>query len=299
MGHTTASSTVRVPVSVHYICSKCGAEVTFEHVVRGEGKASENVLFIKETTQRDLENEALQTAKAATGKKLRQICQEMDKGRYDAAEFCCECSRCGHQEPWAKLRFSKGDSAIRNLFWAALLLSAVSIWFGAAYASLVAVWLLYKVGHRRNMYQQIQKLPIPSHPQYRVPAGNDLAPTQEDVHRIRESYPAFRAAFRGWYCRWAEGKPGQVSTKEEAVDDFIDLLETCVDEKNVTCLYLCQSLFLKGYTFYHCFADTLMEQLYVLKSFPTEENRKKIVTNLKWMTLSVDFVEETGSYQHY
>lgn len=298
MGHTTASSTVRIPVCMHYICSKCGEEVIFNHVVEAKKEASESVLFVKETTQKDLENEALQSAKAAAGKKLGQICLEIENGRYDSAEFHCSCPHCSHQEPWSKLRFSRVESILRNLFWIILLLSLVSLWFAAIYAGLLAVWFLYKAIHRRRIYQQIDILPAVSRPKYYAPAGADQIPSPDDKHRVRENYPFFRAAFRSWYSRWAESKLGQISTEEEAVEDFIKLLETCATENGTSCLYLCQDLFFKDYTFCNCFADMLMEQLYALKLFPTEENQKKIITTFHWLAYAYQFSEGTVSYHH-
>lgn len=159
MGHTTAKTTVSIPLYIHYKCSKCGEINNSVHIVNETRESSQMGVAVFNSTREELLNRSSEYTTAAMGRRLTKIFAERENGKFEAAEFNCECKKCGHKEPWSKMRYTLIDCIMGTLLPFSLLLSLFSIYIGIWYVVALIAWFLYKRLHTNRMNSLIQQLP--------------------------------------------------------------------------------------------------------------------------------------------
>lgn len=159
MGHTTANTTVSIPLYVHYKCSKCGEINNTVHTVVETRSSTQKGVVLSNSTRKGLLEQSSERATAAMGRKLTKIFTEKESGKYEAAEFDCKCKRCGHREPWSRMRYTLIDSIMGVLLPFSILFSLASIYVGIWYAVVLASWFLFKRLHTNRMNILIRQLP--------------------------------------------------------------------------------------------------------------------------------------------
>lgn len=108
-------------------------------------------------------------ADQALEERVKRILNEEKSGKYRSAQFYCPCKKCGHLEPWSKLRYNRILQAITNFF-----LIIAGIYFialccvgeiGGAFLGLFLLstpaisWYTFKYTHRYIMEKRIELLP--------------------------------------------------------------------------------------------------------------------------------------------
>lgn len=170
-----------------YRCSKCAKRNVFQHKVCVIGCAETNDPYVSAGTRLHLENLAEIQAKYRLQARVEAILQEQKNGVYRTAEYNYKCSRCGHKEPWSRLRFTtwKIIAPIVGLFGFIGVLFALSvgpILALAALAALAAVIGVPFIVHRILVHFRERKIA-------------ELPQDARPVLTLDPNEPTFRALF--------------------------------------------------------------------------------------------------------
>ena len=180
MGRTTAKTSVSIPLYVHYKCSKCGEINNCVHTVVETRSSTQKGVVLSNSTRKGLLEQSSERATAAMGRKLTKIFTEKESGKYEAAEFDCKCKRCGHKEPWSRMRYTLIDSIMGVLLPFSLLFSLASIYVGIWYAVVLTSWFLFKRLHTNRMNTLIQQLPKSALPIFSLTQGEVFSNENDD-----------------------------------------------------------------------------------------------------------------------
>lgn len=182
--------TVGVHLYVTYVCSKCGCQVLTEHIVRATDGASGGAW-----NRKSINEGADYNAAGRMTSKLLDILEERRDGQYRTAKFNCKCSKCGHKEPWSKLRYG-------FLTFLTVLMSIVGVFaiIGAAMIEdhilllisvcaivcLLVCYFSYRVAHTGKMEKLTAALPeksLPAFSQELEEVLNEAVRNSENEHR--------------------------------------------------------------------------------------------------------------------
>ena len=168
---------IKVTLELHleYCCSKCKARNIHVEKVTGLALKADGSAAQKEENAR-----ACKSAKYISGK-LGNLLMKDPADRYVRAGFSCRCEKCGHQEPWARMRYGVlwiigmvGTLAFVCATAAEMILPAGNFRFLQVLGLMVlAASLVAKPLHLKQMRKQIAELPKESLPLiYQTHQGN-------------------------------------------------------------------------------------------------------------------------------
>jgi len=187
---TNLCVTYGIHLYVTYVCSKCGCQVLTEHIVRATDSARDNAW-----NRNSINEKADYNAAGRMTSKLLDILEERKYGQYRTAKFNCKCGKCGHKEPWSKLRYGfltfltvlfsiagvftiLGAAMIKDYI---ILLTAV-----CSLLSLLACYVLYRVLNTRKIEKLTAALPaksLPAFSQEFEEVLNEAVRNSENEHR--------------------------------------------------------------------------------------------------------------------
>lgn len=145
------SSAVNENVSVAWQCSQCGTLNHSEHRISTSAQTRN-----KQKTHIKAEKRLKKT--------VDQYIRRTDKMCYSHANLKCKCTKCGHKEPWAKMRYLYIDfivNVIIALYLCVLIYPMISegiiplIYFLA----ITVLWLPIRLIHSIVMNSKTKKLP--------------------------------------------------------------------------------------------------------------------------------------------
>ena len=186
----TTVSIYDVPLYVTYVCSECGCQVLTKHIIRETGQSRGAVWNSSEIREK-----ADYNASSRMTSKLLDILEERKDGQYRTAKFNCKCGKCGHKEPWSKLRYG-------GLTFLTVLLSIAGVFaiLGAvmikdyiilltavcALLVLLTCYVLYRVVNTGKMEKLTAALPVRSLPAFSQEFEevlNEAVRNSENEHR--------------------------------------------------------------------------------------------------------------------
>lgn len=157
-----------IPIYITYQCSKCGKVISTAHVVRDVITAANGDTIIWQGKKEDFNDNLNGKNEIETGRRIKKIYAEREKGLYRLAEFNCKCKNCNHREPWARMRYYKYDAIFGSALPFGILLTIVAFPVGIWILGAVALYLLIKHLHRYFIEKKIDKLPALSLPYFSV-----------------------------------------------------------------------------------------------------------------------------------
>lgn len=182
--------TVGVHLYVTYVCSKCGCQVLTEHIVRATDGASGGAW-----NRKSINENADYNASGRMTSKLLDILEERKDGQYRTAKFNCKCGKCGHKEPWSKLRYGfltfltvlLSIAGVFTIIGAAMIKDHVILLTTVcALLLLLASYFLYRGSNTRKMEKLTAALPeksLPTFSQELEEVLNEAVRNSENEHR--------------------------------------------------------------------------------------------------------------------
>mgnify|MGYP001159016367 CR=1 FL=1 len=184
------SVTYGIHLYVTYVCSKCGCQVLTEHIVRATNGASGGAW-----NRKSINEQADYDAASRMTSKLLDILEERKDGQYRTAKFNCKCGKCGHKEPWSKLRYGfltfltilLSIAGVFAILGAAMIKDYIILLTGVcALLFLLTCYVLYRVVNTRKMEKLTAALPVKSLPAFSQEFEevlNEAVRNSENEHR--------------------------------------------------------------------------------------------------------------------
>lgn len=182
--------TVGVHLYVTYVCSKCGCQVLTEHIVRATDGASGGAW-----NRKSINENADYNASGRMTSKLLDILEERKDGQYRTAKFNCKCGKCGHKEPWSKLRYGfltfltvlLSIAGVFTIIGAAMIKDHVILLISVCVVvCLLVCYFLYRGSNTRKMEKLTAALPeksLPAFSQELEEVLNEAVRNSENEHR--------------------------------------------------------------------------------------------------------------------
>ncbi len=171
--HSTSTALRSAELYVTYTCSVCDAQNLVQHSISAGGSGGA-FGFISES-RLDAKEKASSDAGGRLIRKLLDICEEREEGKYRTAQFRCKCGKCGNKEPWARMRYMNITAITAFLALIGLLavfylccisrFTEAAVIGGAVLVVLAAYWT-YRIIHTCRMEALTAQLPPESHPAF-------------------------------------------------------------------------------------------------------------------------------------